>query len=88
MEIKIILSKDEKNLLGVDETEFLEADALHLLFDATDLLTRNSDHLNMLRGNVPGVQSQLNKTWHENSILSGLVSGLHRITDTGYEPSL
>ena len=80
MEIKILLSEDERTLLGVEEVEFSEADALHLLFDAIELFKRNSEHLGNLRGNAPGVQSSFNKTWHENAVISGLVDGLERIT--------
>ena len=88
MELRIILSENEQALLGLEEAEFPESDAIHLLFDATQLLARNTEHLNNLRGHTPGVRGQLNVTWHQNSVLSDLVQGLERVTGTGSESTL
>ncbi len=85
MELKIILSLEEQKLLDVDEAEFSDADAIHLLFSATEKLARNSECMNELRGRVAGQPAQFNRTWHENSVLSDLVNGLERITGTGTE---
>lgn len=81
MELKIVLNSDERELLQVEQAEYTEADALHLLFDATKRLQLKNDHLLALRGNTPGTQGQFNKTWHENVVLNSLVEGLERFVN-------
>lgn len=80
MEIKIILSPEEQAILGVDEAEHGEEEALPLLFDATDVLGSLTDRINELRtGPLNAQRGELNRAWNQYSMLSGLINGLKRV---------
>ncbi len=85
MEIRVILTPEEQRILGVEDPEVDEGQALSVLFDATRMLQDSHAAMETLRGHEPSMRAELNSTWHRVGVLSGVVEGLKRVVGSPTE---